>query len=102
MTIAETHIDRESLIQKLIDYRNDLRKFPREDISDEEGNAYGDCRLQVHGGTWTLWTGDSSYDTDHRGYWGANSVSPDDDKATLEAVADDLLDECADDFAMGD
>lgn len=34
-----------------------------------------DVRLQVCAdGTWAIHTGDSSYDVDHRGVWGASSV----------------------------
>lgn len=39
-----------------------------------------DIRLQVLAGpdypigSWRIWEGDSQYDTDHRGYWGASFV----------------------------
>jgi hypothetical protein len=34
-----------------------------------------DVRLQVYSdGEWAVRWGDSSYDTDHRGYWGASSI----------------------------
>lgn len=44
---------------------------PGEDI---EGAAHQDCRLRVFKGYWWLLTGDSSYDTDHRGFWSYSSI----------------------------
>ncbi len=32
-------------------------------------------RLQIKGGQWTLWSGDSSFDADHGGNWGGVSVN---------------------------
>ena len=57
-----------------------------------------DVRLQVHGGSWTLWSGLPCYDDDHRGGWGASVLpipcSPQDriDCATdlIEQVREDL------------
>ncbi len=40
-----------------------------------EDERWIDVRLQVWpDGTWAIHTGDSSYDQDHRGYWGASSL----------------------------
>jgi len=33
-----------------------------------------EVRLQLFDGSYQVWTGDSSYDTDHRGYWGSGSI----------------------------
>lgn len=42
------------------------------EAEDEEGI---DVRLQVYeDGAWAIRVGDPSYDTDHRGYWGASGV----------------------------
>lgn len=98
-TIADTQINRGHLLSLLYAYRNDLKTFPWEDLIEPGGDEpSGDCRLQVHNGSWYFHTGDSSYDQDHRGYWGEACVSPDDTMETLELVADDLLGQAADHF----
>lgn len=96
--IDETKIHRSELVEMLWCYRNQLADMNPADIEDEDGNPSGDVRLQVHNGRWSLHTGSSDYDQDHRGYWGASSVSPTADRALVEDIADDLLAECADDF----
>jgi hypothetical protein len=41
---------------------------------DHEGN-WMDVRLQIwNDGSWNIHTGDSQYDQDHRGFWGATSI----------------------------
>ena len=45
--------------------------------------------------TW-LHEGDSQYDTDHRGYWGHGSVTPDLDDADLSGLAIALMSEAID------
>lgn len=49
-------------------------------------------RLQLDGGAFYWHTGDASFDTDHRGYWGAVFVDTETDATEL---ADDLLDQIA-------
>lgn len=61
-------------------------------LLDDEGDCI-DVRLQVMQSGWTMWTGDNSYDTDHRGVWGASSVSGSDTRRTLIATANELLDQ---------
>ena len=51
-----------------------------------------DVRLQVHDG-WTVHHGDGQFDQDHRGLWGAGSVSARDRLATLRETARDLVSE---------
>jgi hypothetical protein len=61
---------------------------------DDSEEAYIDVRLQVRqGGGWTIHAGDSSYDLDHNGYWGASSLSRDTDCAEL---AEELIDQAKD------
>lgn len=50
-----------------------------------------DVRLQVHDGSWSLHTGDASYDQDHRGYWGAGFLTEGD--GDCRELAQDLIDE---------
>ena len=58
-----------------------------------EGPAEGDFRVQLFEFTWTLNTGDASYDQDHRGLWGAGSVSSEDDDQTIGQALRDAISE---------
>ena len=60
-----------------------------------------DVRLQVlDNGDWAVHSGDASYDTDHRGSWGAAGVQSTDTDADLTATAEDLLAQVADSVAQ--
>lgn len=68
------------------------------EFQDEEGNVGIDVRLQVYpNGEWAIRTGDSSYDQDHRGYWGASFLSP---RSNCRELAADLIDQCAEHAAQ--
>ena len=71
--------------------------FENMDIHHGEDQAYLDVRLRVHDGSFGILTGDSSYDQDHRGFWGSSSLAVDSD---LEDVADDLVEQALDDQAQ--
>jgi hypothetical protein len=59
----------------------------------DDFGGYVDVRLQVmEDGGWAIRTGDSSYDQDHRGYWGASSIDP---HTNCRDLAIELLDQCA-------
>lgn len=59
------------------------------------GDTDVDVRLQVReDGSWDVRSGDASYDTDHRGFWGSGSLSNDTNFKTLAA---DLIDQAEDD-----
>lgn len=64
-----------------------------------------DIRLQVYPneGGWQIHIGDSSYDQDHRGYWGAASV-PGGRISTVKAleIAKELIEQAADQAAQND
>lgn len=49
-----------------------------------------DVRLQVSEDGWSIHTGDSSYDQDHRGFWGASSM---DERTNCYDLAKDLIDQ---------
>ena len=49
-----------------------------------------DIRLQVVDGGWSTHTGDSSYDQDHRGFWGASFI---DRTTNCRDLARDLIDQ---------
>jgi len=56
-----------------------------------------DVRLQVYeDGQWAIRFGLADYDQDHRGFWGASSIDPNDEYDTLTAVAAELIDQAAD------
>lgn len=71
----------EAVTSALRDVRDYLRR---------ERMADADVRLQVHDG-WTVHYGDSQFDQDHRGLWGAGSVSARDSLATLRETASGLV-----------
>lgn len=74
------------------------RKGDYPDERDPEQSDVIDVRLQVYeAGDWAVHTGDSSYDQDHRGFWGASSLSP---TSNCREVAIDLIDQCADHAAQ--
>jgi hypothetical protein len=68
-------------------------------------DTYIDIRLQVYpDGAWAIRTGDSSYDTDHHGYWGVGSL-PGVYRGRVRRfnsrdLARDLLEQCKDQAAM--
>ena len=54
-----------------------------------------DVRLQVYeDGTWALRTGESDYDQDHRGFWGAGAFPR--GRFDSEGMARGLIAQCAD------
>jgi hypothetical protein len=64
------------------------------DCDDEDCECQSvDVRLQVHDGTWAIHAGDASYDQDHRGFWGASSVSANTDGDDLTSILEDLVDQ---------
>jgi hypothetical protein len=65
--------------------------FP-EELDEEE--KFCDIRLQVYpNGQYAIRSGDSSYDQDHRGFWGCSSVSPDTTNESAKEIALDLIDQ---------
>lgn len=82
----------EAVAVALRDVRDYLR---RERFADT------DVRLQVHDG-WAVHHGDASFDQDHRGLWGAGSVSARDSLATLRETARGLVSEVLDAWYEGE
>lgn len=67
------------------------------DVFDDSDLDYIDVRLQVLAdGTWFVHCGDPCYDTDHRGYWGASSITRDRRIGEVDDIAQDLLDDVQD------
>jgi hypothetical protein len=72
------------------------------DSGDELGeDGQVDVRLQVYpDGAWQVHTGDASYDTDHRGFWGSTSIPTTRERWSSYDVARDLIEQCRDDHAQ--
>lgn len=91
----------DALTAELIAHRNWLRENFPHDGSIEELSY--DVRLQVHpDGTWTLNTGDSSYDQDHRGFWSSSSIACSDDDERCREIARSLIGDTWEHCAMDD
>ena len=79
------------------------------DDGDEWGEAsctiggYIDVRLQARPGPWSVSvdvrSGDSSYDHDHRGFWGSSCIAGLETDDDLAALADSLIDDCVEAYA---
>lgn len=75
------------------------RMFTREDLIDRDSVDFAgvDVRLQVHeDGGFSIHTGSSDYDQDHRGFWGASSLSY--DRQNLTELAKELISQAEDDY----
>ncbi len=69
---------------------------------DSEETPSIDVRLQVSedGSNWDVHSGDASFDTDHRGYWGASCVSSEEiDGGRAEIIALDLIEQALEHMA---
>jgi len=81
----------------LCDVRDDAATYAPEDIADDDGSPGIDVRLQVmDDGSYEHHSGDASYDTDHRGFWGCGTVAPEDDDVALTALAREIVAEVLD------
>jgi hypothetical protein len=72
---------------------------------DENDPDATDVRLQVRtwrGNDWGIRTGDSSYDQDHRGFWGAGRISPYDTDHCIGETANDLVDQALEQAATSE
>lgn len=78
------------IVLGLIDIEKDLDR-DTEDVP---------VRLQVdnENGTWRLWSGDPCYDTDHKGSWGAGTISPEISPADRLELARELWMEALDEL----
>jgi hypothetical protein len=113
-----------ALRDEIADYLRTLDRDPPcgpDDMEDPDNPgswAMMEVRLQVrvsdHGDpdyraiVWTIWTGDPSYDLDHRGWWGSTVIpfngDPDHEGEDFDpvALADDMIAEVLDSAAQGD
>jgi hypothetical protein len=66
------------------------------DSTNEDGL---DIRLHVwEDESWTIHTGDSQYDTDHRGFWGSSTLMGKCNWLSIRDIARDLLDQVKEDY----
>jgi hypothetical protein len=80
------------------DVASRLREINRAVSKQDEGeDDYCDIRLQVYeDGTWFVRWGDSSYDLDHRGYWGSSCVPGCGKRFNSQMVARELISQVKD------
>jgi hypothetical protein len=72
-------------------------------VAREDEDEGCDVRLQVYpDGQWAVRWGDSQYDLDHRGYWGASSVPGNRRRFNATEVARDLISQARDAHAESD
>jgi hypothetical protein len=69
-------ISLEDLTEQIFNESQYLRSdYTEEELQIPDSDFSGiDCRLRVFDGDWSLITGDSQFDTDHRGYWAYGSI----------------------------
>lgn len=87
--VKETIANAYNLLPKLYELTNAVYETVKEIRG--QGIEETDVRLQIKNDGWQLHTGDSSYDQDHRGDWGASSVSRENTKGDCTGIARDLL-----------
>lgn len=81
-------------------------RLVRDDIQPDEkqpddDTAFRDVRLQVlEDGRWSIHSGPSDYDLNHKGFWGASSVAYRQSLKSLREVAKDLLEQAQDAVAQ--
>ena len=79
----------------------DIRDNLDFDEETEEEERYCDIRLQFWpDGDWAVHSGDSSYDQDHRGFWGCSSVSEDTSDVDIKNIVSNLTEQVMEDRAM--
>lgn len=99
--------NKESIVTDLENEWLRMRKiFTRDDLISEDSEDFSglDVRLRFHEGDLEILTGDSSMDTDHRGFWGYGSLDydlePEDLTAAMTTLATDLIDGVLEQEAM--
>jgi len=80
----------DSLASQLLKIAQTLDIKQIDDFGDYE---FIDVRLRFFDDNIYLYCGSSDYDQDHRGYWGASSLSADCDLDTAKSIASDLIDQ---------
>lgn len=77
-------------MRNLIDFLKSVRGLDGADFPlDVRYQLFADGSCNFH-------SGDASYDTDHRGYWGASSVAADATDTDLYSIAEDMIEQALD------
>ena len=95
MKVGKVDVYLDDLTNAIFNYGRILGEEYDFSLNDESA-----CRLQVTDSSWFFHTGDSQYDTDHRGYWGIGSVPTYCTKSQAREIARALINEAADDAAI--
>lgn len=109
-TIANIRIPLNGLAETVYQYGRYLKaNFNPADLTEsKDETAGGDIRLQVLAGPdfpnprWRVWEGDSQFDTDHRGYWGASFVPLGVSRKDSMTIARELIGEAQESEAMSE
>ena len=96
----------ESLLVSLQNIRNDhctncaCPEAP--DFHNDSCSSFVAVRLRVDDDDWEILTGDPSFDTNHKGHWGASTVGFDDDDEVLTMAVDQMIGEAEESIAMAE
>ena len=73
---------------------------PEEFGEDDEWGL--DIRLQIsksdYGSEWSIHTGSSDYDQDHRGFWGCSSISGEESTDDIIEIVEDLIEQAEEEY----
>lgn len=87
------------------DVAGELRRINKQESGEPEhgeDDSWIEVRLQVYpDGQWAVRWGDSQYDQDHRGFWGASSVPGDNRRFDSKDIARDLIEQAREQKATG-
>lgn len=102
---AEADFKSEGGLDELVEYLQrvsleiDTAQTPADFIEPGWDDPTIDVRLRYFDRSWYMYSGDSSYDVDHRGHWGASFVWAKVTRDECRDLAVDLLDQVLDSLA---
>ena len=73
---------------------------------DDDDESYLDIRLQIsesdygsdYGSEWSIHTGSSDYDQDHRGFWGCSSISGEESTEDIIEIVEDIVEQAEEEY----
>ena len=84
------------------DVSAELRNINKHQLEPDDADEGIDVRLQVYPDSqWSVHSGSSDYDQDHRGYWGSSSVPGNNRRFDSKDVARDLIEQAREHKATG-
>jgi hypothetical protein len=84
--------------EELSDIRDYLETYDDDEIADDDGVPGTDVRINSTGEGFKILYGDSSYDDDHRGFWGSSYVRKGSNDYDLIEIAYDLIEQLLEDM----